>query len=75
MFLFIPSQPLAPDLRTQRARTLHEAVIRGHDMRTLGLENASDRLRMVVADLGEVQEARAKVDTKLCPVCPLPHAA
>ena len=49
------------------------AVIHGHDMGELGLEGASDRLRMTVADLDVVHEALARADAEHCPACRSPH--
>ncbi len=44
-------------------------------MRVVGLGPASDQLRMSVADMDVVHVARAKVDIRMCPVCPVPHPA
>ena len=52
-----------------------DMVMDSHDLRVLGLGPASDRLSMNVADLDVVHVARAKADTRMCPVCPFPHPA
>lgn len=75
MYPFIPVTSQTHRPTPEQPETSPDAVIPSHDMRTLGLELASDRLRMRVADLSLVAEARAKADIRKCPVCPVPHAA
>ena len=51
----------------------HDATIRSHDRRALGLAAASRRLSASAADLDIVFVARAKSDLQWCPACPKPH--
>ena len=73
MYPFIPAQPGIDDDQASPHEAYVDRLMRGRDMRDMGLESASDRLRMNVADMGEVHEARARADTRFCPVCPVPH--
>ena len=51
----------------------HDATVRSHDMRALGLAAATRRLSASVADLDIVFVTRAKSDLQWCPACPKPH--
>jgi hypothetical protein len=73
MYTFIPSPLDSADPDAIPPGSDDPVLMQSHDLRALGLESASDRLRMRVADMDVVHVARAKVDIRLCPACPLPH--
>ena len=71
---FDPRPPIST-IETTKVTTVTSKVIRSQDMRKVGLQSATQRLRASVADLDIVFVARAKSDISYCPVCPAPHPA
>lgn len=68
-------RPLISTIETKEVNTMTARIIRSQDMRKVGLQSATRRLRANVADLDIVFVARAKSDIVYCPVCPAPHPA
>ena len=68
-------RPPISTIETTKVTTADPEVIRSQDMRKVGLQSATQRLRASVGDLDIVFVARAKSDISYCPVCPVPHPA